>query len=260
MSIRPDDALARVLALTGVGLPRGVLGAETVALADALAGRGGDVEALAGRAAAAHWGELRGPMEAAVRRGAREAAGGPDEEAFALVLGWAADPDPDNPFARALAVRAAVELDAARARAREHLRAAEPALLADDVHAAARATQVAGALAVALLDLDPDDFGPEIAAYAGGARAEEDVDELARATGDPEIREWARRAVVTVDEPDAPTAVAAVAQVADGPPPEDPAEDLVWVPAILALAEEAVERAVVEQAERGPGDEGASAG
>jgi hypothetical protein len=250
--VKPEDALARVLAVTGVALPRGVLGDETRRLADALAGRGpGEVGDLAGRAAAVHWPVLQGPMEAAVARGARDAVG-PDDEAFALVLGWARDPDPDNPFARALVVRAAGELEAARARAREHLRAAEEALSQDDMRAAARATTVAGAMAVALLDLDPDDFAPEIADYVGGSRAEEDVESLARATGDLEIRVWARAAVAEIDEPAAPLAVAAVRQVASGDAPADPAHDLVWVPAILALAEEAVERALVEGAAGGP--------
>jgi hypothetical protein len=251
--VRPEDALARVLAASGVSLPRGVLGDETRDLADALAGRGaGDIAELAGRAAAVHWAVLRGPMEAAVARGARD-AGGPDVEAFEVVLGWARDPDPDNPFARALVVRAAGELEAARARAREYLREAEASLSQDDVRAAARATTVAGAMAVALLDLDPEDFEPEIAEYVGGARAEEDVEALARATGDMEIRGWARSAVSEIEEPDAVRAVAAVRQVAAGPPPPDPSHDLVWVPAILALAEEAVERALAAEAASRPG-------
>ena len=37
--------------------------------------------------------------------------------------------------------------------------------------------------------------------------------------------------------------------LATGPPPADPAEDLVWVPTILALVEEAIERALVDEAE-----------
>ncbi|MFP5451171.1 MAG: hypothetical protein ACLGG9_05395 [Thermoleophilia bacterium] len=254
--MRPEDALARVLAVTGVALPRGVLGDETRLLADALAGRGGgEVGELAGRAAAVHWAVLQGPMEAAVARGARDAVGR-DVEAFEVVLGWARDPDPDNPFARALVVRAAGELEAARARAREHLRSAEGSLSEDDVRAAALAATVAGAMAVALLDLDPDDFAPEIADYLGGARAEEDVEALARATGDTEIRTWARGAVVEIEEPAAPRAVAAVRQVAAGAAPPDPAHDLVWVPAILALVEEAVERALVDEAAAGPASPG----
>ena len=36
--------------------------------------------------------------------------------------------------------------------------------------------------------------------------------------------------------------------LASGDPPEDPAEDLVWVPTILALTQEAVERSLVDEA------------
>ena len=110
------------------------------ALAAALSGRtAGDVARLADAAAAVHWPVLQGPMEAAVQRGERNAEGD-DREAFAIVGEWAGDPDPDNPFARALAVRAAVEWAAAHARAREHLRAAEEDLGDDPVRSAARAT------------------------------------------------------------------------------------------------------------------------
>lgn len=255
----PDEALARVLALTGVGLPRGVLGEESWALGRALAGEGDDgedVAELADRAARLHWETLRGPMEAAVAAGRRDATGD-DVEAFDIVGEWASDPDPDNPFARALAVRAAVELAASGRRARELLREAEGALGGGDVQAAGRAAGMAGAVVVELLDLDPDDFLPEITEHIGSARSEESVDDLARATGDVEIREWARAAVAGVSDPAAPLASAALAQLADGEPPSDPAQDLVWVPAMLALVEQAVERALVEESsaasERSPG-------
>lgn len=254
--MNPDEALARVLSRTGVGFPRGVLGDETRALAAALAGgAGGDVAELADAAAAVHWPRLQGPMMAAVQRGGQEVEG-PDREAFAVVQEWAADPDPDNPFARALAVRAAVEWAAAVGRARQHLRDAEDDLGDDTVRAAARATTAAGAMAVELLDLDPEDFMPEIVAYIEAERSEDAVEELARITGDVEIRAWARESVREVDDAEAPLAVAAVRQIAAGAPPEDPAADLVWVPTILALAEAAVERALVEEAAAGGGDTG----
>lgn len=259
----PDKALARVLALTGVGYPRGVLGEETWELGRALAGEGppgADVEALTLRAAQVHWETLRGAMAAAVERGEREAQG-PDVQAFATVREWAEDPDPGNPFSRALAVRAAVELAASGRRARRILRDAEVQIAAaDDVHTAARATSVAGAIVVELLDLDPEDFLPEITEHTGNIgsdREEESVDELARATGDEEIRAWARAALTGVSDPDAPAASAAIAQLAAGEPPEDPAKDLVWVPAILALVEQAIERALIDEASaaaRGGGD------
>lgn len=248
----PEEALGRVLGMSGIGLPRGVLGDEVAMLADALEGGGAaELGGLVDRAARAHWPALQGPLVAAVARGAQQATGD-DREAFALVSTWADDPDPDNPFARALVVRAAVEVRAARARARELLRHAEEGLSEDDVRAAALASVIAGAIAVALLDLDPDDFAPELATYVEADGAEGALDQLARETGDEEIRTWARRAVAAVSDPQAPIASAAVGQLAAGPPPPDPAHDLVWVPTILALAEEGVERALVAEAGEAP--------
>ena len=108
------------------------------------------------------------------------------------------------------------------------------------------ASTAAGAIAADLLDLDPEDFGPEIAEYVAGGGRPEDVDELARSTGDPEIRTWARSAVASTvnDDPEAPNAADGVRVLASGPPPEDPALDLVWVPTILALTQEAIERSL----------------
>ena len=247
----PEEALLRVLALTGIGFPRGVLGPETWALARALSDEdtpGADPAELAEAAAAAHWRELRGPMEAALLRG-RAAAGAEDREAFDIVLPWAAQETADTPLARALAVRAATELAAAGARSRERLRAEEAVIAEGGPPAAVAAATAAGSIAADLLDLDPEDFAPEIAAYVEGGRRPEDISELARATGDPEIRAWARSAVAATDDPGAPAAAAGVRHLAGGPPPADPAEDLVWVPTILALVEEAVERALVDEAE-----------
>jgi hypothetical protein len=248
--VNPEEALLRVLARTGLGFPRGVLGPETWALARALSDEGApgaDPAELAGVAAAAHWPELRGPMEAALLRGAA-AAGPEDREAFEIVLPWAADEDPDNPLARALAVRAATELAAAGDRARQRLRAAEAAIAEGGPGAAVAAATAAGAIAADLLDLDPEDFDQEIAAYVEAGRRSEDIAQLARSTGEPEIRAWARGAVAATDDGEAPAASAGVRHLASGAPPEDPAEDLVWVPTILSLAEEAIERALVDEA------------
>jgi hypothetical protein len=105
------------------------------------------------------------------------------------------------------------------------------------------AATAAGAIAVDLLDLDPEDYEPEILAYVAADGSEDALVELARATGDLEAREWAREAVAGVEAPGAPAAVAAVRHLASGPAPEDPSEDLVWVPAMLALAQQAIELA-----------------
>ena len=199
----PEEALARVLIVTGLSLPRGVLGPETWALARALGDEpgAGDPAALAGAASAAHWPELRGPMQAALLR-ARDRAAPEDQEAFEVVLEWAADDDPDTPLARALAVRAAQELAAANGRARAVLRAAEETVASGGAEAAVAASTAAGAIAADLLDLDPEDFAPEIAEYVAAGAQAEDVNALARATGDPEIRTWARSAVASAAEDD----------------------------------------------------------
>jgi hypothetical protein len=246
----PEEALLRVLSLTGLSFPRGVLGPETWALARALSDEGGpasDPAELAEAAAAAHWPVLRGPMETALLQAAAR-ADPEDAEAFEIVLKWAADDDPDTPLPRALAVRAAAELAAAGERASERLIAAEPVVAEGGPPAAVAAARAAGVIAADLLDLDPEDFATEIAVYVDAGRRPEDVDALARSTGDPEIRAWARAAVAATEEPRAPHAEEGVRVLASGPPPEDPAEDLVWVPTILWLAEEGIERALVEEA------------
>ena len=243
----PEEALLRVLTLTGLSFPRGVLGPETWALARALShesGSASDPAELAAAAAAEHWPLLRGPMETALLQAAARAAP-EDAEAFEIVLGWAGDPDPDTPLARALAVRAATELAAAGLRSGERLIAAEPVVAEGGPPAAVAAARAAGAIAVDLLDLDPEDFALEIADYVDAGRRPEDVDTLARASGDPEIRAWARAAVAATEEPRAPHAEEGVRILASGPPPQDAAEDLVWVPTILSLVEEGIERALV---------------
>ncbi len=247
--MRSDEALLRVLSLTGLSLPRGVLGPETWALARALgddAEPGADPAELAGAASAAHWPTLRGPMEAALLR-AHAKADDDDQAAFAVVLAWAADDDPDSPLARALAVRAATELAAAGDRSRARLRAAEEAVAEGGPEGAIAAATAAGAIAADLLDLDPEDFAPEIAGYVTGGSRAEDIAELARSTGDAEIREWARASVAATEASDAPAASEAIAVLASGPPPEDPAHDLIWVPTILSLTQEAIERSLVDE-------------
>lgn len=251
----PAEALQRVLGLTGLALPRGVLGPEVARLARALSGDPhdaveGDVADLAGAAAAAHWPELREPMRAGLERG-RAGAAPEDVPAFEMVLRWADDPDPDNPLARALAVRAAAGVQLAVARSRERLAAAEALVARGGPGGAAAAASAAGAVAVDLLDLDPEDFEPEIVAYVDADRSPEALDELARSTGDTDIRAWARSAVAGLDAPGAPATAAALAELGAGEPPEDPREDIVWVATVLALAETAVEHAVALGAEGG---------
>lgn len=249
--MRPDEALARVLGATGLRFPRGLVGAEVRELAALM----GDplapserVRELAGTAAAVHWAELRGPMEAAVRRGLSDADAA-DAPAFEMVLAWAGDPDPDNPLARALAVRAAVELRAAVDRAIRYLDRAEEAIAEGGASAAVAATTTAGLVAMELLDLDPDDYEPEILAYVDSDGTPEALERLARSTGEREIRDWARRELLALESPDTPQAREAVHQLAADPAPTDPVADLVWVPTILALTQRALELAAVSGGE-----------
>lgn len=246
----PARLLNRVLQRTGLAFPRGVLGEETARLAEAMTGPGratADLDAMVTAASRALWPELQPSTAAALRRH-RTAAGLGDVEDLAVALDWAEDPDPDNPLARALAVRAAQELGRAVERAADALRAAEATVARGGGEAAVAAAGAAGRMVVDLLDLDPEDFGPEIMAYVEADETPAALDELARATGDDETREWARSSVGAVALPDeAPEATAAVHQLASGAPPEDPASDAVWVPAMLALVEIAFERALAER-------------
>jgi hypothetical protein len=78
------------------------------------------------------------------------------------------------------------------------------------------------------------------------------LDELARATGDFEVRVWAREVLRALETEDAPGATEAVHLLAGGVAPEDAAADAVWVPAMIALADEAIALAMVSDASRPP--------
>lgn len=249
------DAVRRVLALAPIEIPRGLLGADARELADALTAAPADPErivALSQRVAVAHWPELRASAEATLRRTAAFAAID-DDAALARGIEWAAGDDPGNPLALALAGHAAAALGAARARAAERVRAAEPALRDGGRGAGLTLASAVGAVVIDLLDLDPEDFEPELVAYVAADQSAAALDELARATGDPDVRRWARAEVVALSVPDAPAAGGAMAELAAGALPDDPAADAIWVPAVIALAEEAIAMAMVAPGEpRGP--------
>jgi hypothetical protein len=250
-----EAAVRRVLNVSGVAFPRGVLGVEARALADAIAADA-DEQALAAairRVAAAHWPTLRAPVAAGLARGAARAEE-EDREAFAWAESLARAEDPENTLALALAARAGAELAAGLGRAQARLARLGPAVERGDADAAVEVTRAAGEIVVDLLELDPDDFGPEIADYAGEDRGEAGVAALARATGDLDAREWAREALRGLP-PGSPARDAVVALAAPAPP-EDPSEDVIWVAAVLALAAEGIERAAIEAPD--PGANGAS--
>jgi hypothetical protein len=255
--VSSESPLGRVLARTGLAFPRGLLGDEARALADAMlagAPEPEELRPLVADVAAAHWDTLRAPVETALLRAAEQDAqtGGHDAEALDEAIAWASQPDPDNPLALALAARAGVELAAATRRAWEQLESVEAALETGD---AGRLSRAVGRIVIDLLDLDPEDFEPEIVAYVA-QEAEEGhkpaLQELARTTGDAELRAWAREALAELEAPGTPTGLQTVRALGAGELPEDPADDAVWVAAIEALAEEAVEIAMAGEADATP--------
>jgi len=250
---RDMAAMRRVIAMTGLSFPRGLLGPEATALAAAIGAGAPDraeVDALIKQVATAQWPVLQGPMAAALSRAGRpeDAA---DDRSLAVAEEFAADADPYNPLALALAERAGLDLAASRARALDRLEvlAATQGTEPGRPEALVALATATGRIVVDLLDLDPEDFGPEIADYAdAGTSAEAATPRLARATGDDEIRQWARDSLRDLDVPAPPSALAAVRRMAEGPTPEDPADDVVWVATVIVLAEDAIDMATAEQA------------
>lgn len=238
----PDDrSLITVVTGAGIGIPRGLLGAAVEDLAAALmddVATGEQIASLTTAAAAAHWEQMRAPVEAALRRAAAMAPV-EDDAAYAEALLHTDDPDPDNPLARLLAAQAAAALAAARSRAQERLAALDAALGVAGSRGREAASEAVGAMAVDLLDLDPEDYEPEITAFVGAGQTDIAQADLARQTSDPDVRALAREALGALDA-DPPAAAEAVAALAAGAPPDDPAEDAVWVATIMALAEEAI--------------------
>jgi hypothetical protein len=250
---RPAQVISRVLRRTGLGFPRGMLGDDVAVLAAALAGPGpnpSELDDLVTVATIALWDDLQPPTLAAVEMHLARAEGR-DRDDLVRVLGWAEETDAANPLARAMTVRAAQELGAAVAHAEQHLRAADPVVAQGGRPGALAAVRALSGAVIALLDLDPEDFAGEIVDYIDRDQDADALDELARATGDLETRAWARDVVVALSVSDAPSATGAVQQLAAGDVPSDPAEDAVWVPTILALANEGVERALAQEAEGG---------
>ncbi|MCC6831785.1 MAG: hypothetical protein IT200_10610 [Thermoleophilia bacterium] len=242
----PREVLSRVLRRTGLAFPRGVVGEEVAALAAALETPGTPpqrLDRLVADAAEALWPELAASTAAALRMHRARAVEG-DAGDLEVALGWAETDDPGNPLARALVVRAAQELAASLARAERILAQAEPSVAGGGRGAAVAAARAVGAAAVALLDLDPEDYAPEIAEYVEAGEDGDALDRLTRRTGDIETRAWAREALRVLGPRAAPRAGAAARELASEEPPEDPAEDAVWVPVMLALVEEAFERAL----------------
>ncbi len=235
---------AELIFRTAVVLPRGALGVEARAFADAIvAGASVDeLDRLRDATAGAHWDELRLAIGASLERAVGDAPDDLTLEALDLTF----DEQPHNAFARALADEAGRSLAAVVERNNERLGVLERRLTGGASPDADLAL-VIGSIVVDLLDLDPPDYEDEITAYLAAGESDGARRELARSTGDEESRAWAREELRRVDDPAAPVTSRAVQVLAAGEPPEDPAEDAVWVAAMLALVEQAVEFAVVAE-------------
>ncbi len=234
-----------LLARTGVGLPRGVLGEEAreFALAIAAGVPDAELERLRARAAQAHWDDLRLAVGAGLDRALAGACDEVAEQALALVLDERAA---GNPLALAVVEQACRTLAAVIERNRERLGVLERRL-SGGAPADAELALVIGRIVIDLLDLDPADYEDEIAGYVRAGESDAARAELARASGDVDSRDWAREELRRVGDPDAPVASRAVGVLAAGPAPEDPAEDAVWVAAMLALVEQAVEYTMISE-------------
>ncbi len=232
-----------LLGRTGVGLPRGVLGFEARSYAEAIAGGDADTarERFRHLAAAEHWPELRLAIGAALEH----ARGADDDPTLDDALELVTVDDPDNPLSLALVEEAARSLAAVILRTDERL-AVLDRRLADD-GASDDLVRTVGEIVVDLLDLDVEDYEDEIAAYLRVGESNASRDQLARATGDEDVRSWARDELEWITDGAEGTAAHALARFAHEDVPKDPAHDAVWVAAVLALVEEAVEIAAVDQ-------------
>lgn len=236
------DRFAALLTRTGVGIPRGILGEEARDLARAVAaGDDAPHEGLRQAAAELHWPAIRGAMGAGLRR-AR--ASGVEDPAFDEAIALTEDPDHGNPFARVLIDDAVWQLAAVITRSHERLTVLDQRL-ADDT-AGDDVSRTVGDIVSDLLDLDVEDYEDEIATFVQGGESDASRRELARSTGDDEMREWARSELAWITDGSSTTSGAALSAMARGPLPEDPSEDPVWMSTILALVEEAVELVQVD--------------
>ena len=237
MGSSPAERIGRALDRTGVELPRGLLIPDALALSAPPESE--RARALIAAIAASNWPIVRAPIGAALQR----AEVGADDALRADIdaaLAWVEDPNPGNPLAMQIALRAGRDLAAALERADRHLASLGEAPVPADI------LPTAGEIVVDLIDLDVDDLAEEIGAFVQANETDDALAELARATGDVEIREFAREALTALDLPGRGDVLADVRDaVAEGPLPEDPALDPLWVSVIQAMAREAIELASV---------------
>ena len=234
-----SDEIARVLDVTGVAIPRGALGDERFAAIVR-----GDADIDTASLANALWPDFRAPIEAALRRAFDRAS--PDvADAIDGVLDVAGDDNPDNPLSHLLTARASRGLTAAALRA--HASITSLAADAPPSHVA----RVAGRVVLDLLDLDADDYEAEIGDYVDNDGTAAALSTLAAATGDEDIRAWARLALTSaLDAATVPSAETLRALFLVGELPRSPVDDALWLAASHQLAETGIELALAAEATR----------
>jgi hypothetical protein len=233
------EAIGRALDRTGVELPRGLLLPDGVTLS--AAPESDETRRALAAAACELWSHVSAPIGAALERAA-QSADGPLRSDIDIALACVDDQDAANPLAAQVSSRAARELGAALDRTDRRLES-----LGDDPSGADLA-EAAGSIAVDLIDLDADDLVDDIAEFVAADETDDALMELARATGDEEIRAYLREVLNALAIPGRESPVARIRELAHDALPEDPAMDLLWVSAIRALAQEAIELASVMDA------------
>lgn len=216
-----------------------MLGDEAWSLAEAVLSDGPDIAERTDDVSRAHWETLRAAMGVAIGRAADAA----DDADLAELVALTDDPDPTSPLALALALAAGRELAGVLGRVR---RLVAEAAATEDVAVAARAT---GEMAADLIDLSGEDLHAEIEAYVAAGQTPAALRALARSTGDDELRGWAHEALDELDRRElAPGVERLRAVVSAGGVPQDPADDVLWVAVVTAVAEEAIDLALAAEA------------
>ena len=245
----PEEALLRVLTLTGLSFPRGVLGPETWALARALVGRrrlrGRPGRARrppprprTGRCCGGRWrppccGPRRRPPPRTPRPSRSSWVGGRRRPGHARsrAPSRCARPPSSRPRACAPASGCAPR---------------RPAVAEGGPAAAIAAAQRRRSDRRRPARPRPRGLRPRDRGLRGGRAAAPRTSTRSRApAATPRSAPGRARPSRPPRSRGAPQAEEAVRVLASGPPPQDPAEDLIWVPTILSLMEEGIERALV---------------
>ena len=196
-----------------------------------------------------HWSDLREAIGSALRRAEASGATGLDG-----LIALSADDDPGNPLALALAEQAgralAGVLERAKARMATLPGTTEPGVILG----------AAGSIAADCLDLSSADFEDEIETYLRAGETPAALRDLARETGDAELRAWAHEALDELDRRDLVEGISRLRAIVSGAGvPADAADDLLWMGVVSSLAEEAIDIAMAAEASRIAADAAAEA-